>query len=61
MQLRIGIHSGPVIVGVHYVGHKIPRYRLYGETVQVSLFYHDHTQKLDHFNNHMKLSSFEEQ
>jgi hypothetical protein len=25
MQLRVGIHSGPIIVGVHYVGNRIPR------------------------------------
>ena len=36
MLLRVGIHSGPVIAGVHYVGNKIPRFRLYGETVQIA-------------------------
>ncbi|XP_040569888.1 uncharacterized protein [Lepeophtheirus salmonis] len=36
LQLRIGIHSGPLIAGVQSVGNKMPKYRLFGESVNIA-------------------------
>ena len=33
-QMQLGIHTGPVVAAV--IGEKLPRYSVYGDTVNVS-------------------------
>ena len=35
LLLRVGVHTGSVIAGIQSIEDKMPRYRLFGDTVQI--------------------------
>ena len=36
LLLRIGIHTGSVVAGVHVVSNSLPKYRIFGEAVDLT-------------------------